>query len=398
MAAVSAEGRLATAAPDAAGAGAPGAAPGVGAHSDRIDSIRAVAALGVLVGHAFAFSLAFEGLLGGYKNRVILGGGAGVYLFFTLSGYLLFLPFAKAAFHGGGRISLGRYARNRALRIIPLFYVVIALLLVLRPRDAELGDWWRWALFIQNYSAETAIKLNSPAWSLGVEMQFYVLLPIVALGVARLSRGRAMVGAGLVAVPGLASWALRERKVLGAADADPLSPLIGQYALPSTFYLFAAGMLLALLKLHLDRRPVRLPGPLGSSTAWVAAAAVGYLVTCVNYEYQEPGIALINVLLIGACVLPLRPGGAVRLLEWRPLALVGVASYSLYLLHVPLLETLTGTYAVVLEQERDVRIIGEPVDFKTLLLVTVPLSLVLAAVFYRVVERPFLGLRRRWAR
>lgn len=383
------------AAPVAAGAAS---APAAGEHSDRIDSVRALAALGVLFGHVFAFSLAFKGLTDGYKNRLLLGGGVGVYLFFTLSGYLLFLPFAKATFYGGGRLSLGRYARNRALRIVPLFYVVMGVLLLLRPRDADLGDWWRWALFIQNYSPETATKLDSPAWSLAVEMQFYVLLPALAFLAARLSRGRAAAGAALIGVLGLASWALREDRVLDGTGGDPLSPLIGPYALPSTFYLFAAGMLLALLKLHADQRGLRLPGPLGSSSAWLAAAAVGYLATCVDYAYQEPGIALVSVMLIGACVLPLRPGRGLRLLEWKPLALVGVASYSLYLLHVPLLETLTGTYGLVLEQERDVQIIGEPTDFKVLLGVALPLSLALAALSYRFVERPFLGLRRRWAR
>lgn len=99
---------------------------------------------------------------------------------------------------------------------------------------------------------------------------------------------------------------------------------------------------------------------------------------------------------VGACVLPLLPGRALRVLEWKPLALVGVASYSLYLLHVPLIETLTGVHTLVLEQERGIRVVAEPTDYMTLLLIAVPLSLGLAALSYRVIERPFVRLRRRW--
>lgn len=387
---------VSTAAPDAPAA--PGQAPAAGAHSHRIDSVRAIAALGVCVGHVFAFALAFEGLTDTYKDRVLLGGGVGVYLFFTLSGYLLFLPFAQAAFAGGGRVSLRHYAQNRILRIVPLFYVVIGVLLLVRPRDAELGEWWRWALFIQNYSPETATKLDAPAWSLGVEVQFYLLLPLLAGAVVLLSRGRAWIAAGLLGTLGFVSWVWRENRVLDGTGTDPLSPLSSAYALPTTFYMFAAGMLLALWKLRADARGLRLPGPLGHSTTWLAAAALGFLVLCVDYDHQEPGIALVSVLLIGACVLPLRAGRAMRVLEWKPLALVGVASYSLYLLHVPILETITGTYSLVLEEERDVRIVGEPQDFKALLLVAIPVSIAAAALSYRLVEKPFLGLRRRWAR
>jgi len=365
--------------------------------SVRIESVRAIAALGVLLGHAFAFAVAFEGLtVGSYKDRLLLGGGMGVYLFFTLSGYLLFLPFAKRAFHGG-TVDLRRYARNRLLRIVPLFYAVMAVLLLLRPRDAELGDWWRWALFIQNYDIDTITKLNSPAWSLDVEMQFYVLLPLLGWLLLRVCRGSAVRGAMLITALGLASWALRDARVLNATDAEPQSPLVGAYSLPSTFYMFAAGMLLALLKLRADRRGLRLPGPLGSSTAWLAAALAGFFALCIDQGHQEPGIALASVLLIGACVLPLRPGRALRLLEWRPLALVGIASYSLYLLHVPILETITGTYSIVLEDQRRTQIVGEPWDLKALLALAVPASLAAAALSYRFVEAPFLRLRERWA-
>ena len=82
-------------------------------------------------------------------------------------------------------------------------------------------------------------------------------------------------------------------------------------------------------------------------------------------------------LMVGAAVLPLRPGPLVHALEWRPLALAGVASYSLYLWHVPILDALGGPY---LKQ----------------VLVGTPVCLAVAFVSYRLVEAPFLRLRKRW--
>src|SRR5947209_15433579 len=96
------------------------------ARSARIESLRALAALSVLLSHAFEYSY---GLTPGVTHSVvhraaIQAGFAGVELFFALSGYLLFWPFARSAFQTGERVDLARYARNRALRIFPLYYAV----------------------------------------------------------------------------------------------------------------------------------------------------------------------------------------------------------------------------------------------------------------------------------
>jgi peptidoglycan/LPS O-acetylase OafA/YrhL len=84
--------------------------------------------------------------------------------------------------------------------------------------------------------------------------------------------------------------------------------------------------------------------------------------------------------MVAACVLPLRPGRLVRALEWKPLAAVGVVSYSLYMWHFPLVVHLTSA--------------GHMLRSFVLL---VPLSLAVACVSYFAIEAPFLRLRRRWA-
>src|SRR2546423_3037352 len=95
----------------------------------RFESLRALAALGVVVGHAWGIHQAFgAGAYRTFPERIVTGGGYGVFVFFALSGYLLFRPLARAAFGGGERVDLAGYARNRALRILPLYYAVVAIL------------------------------------------------------------------------------------------------------------------------------------------------------------------------------------------------------------------------------------------------------------------------------
>jgi peptidoglycan/LPS O-acetylase OafA/YrhL len=114
----------------------------------------------------------------------------------------------------------------------------------------------------------------------------------------------------------------------------------------------------------------------------MVASAVFWLL--VFDDYSDHYLAAVaSALLLAACVLPLRAGPVVRVLEWKALAFVGVISYSYYMWHVPILEQLGGTS-------------WEPDSFAGLLLLSLPLSLAAAALSYRFIEAPFLRLRRRW--
>src|SRR3954451_10842988 len=187
--------------------------------SARVESLRALAALGVLVGHAYGWSHGWNGVYASFHGRVLLSGGFGVFLFFALSGYLLFLPFARASFGGGGRIELGRYALNRALRVIPLYYVVIATFLVLRGEGVR-GDSWRFALFLESFSERTVATVDGPVWSLVVEVQFYVLLPVFARLLSRAARRSLTSAAVLVSALGIAALAVR---LLSVTHADSVT-------------------------------------------------------------------------------------------------------------------------------------------------------------------------------
>jgi peptidoglycan/LPS O-acetylase OafA/YrhL len=292
--------------------------------SGRIESLRAVAALAVLTSH---------GLLagGGYSDRLsrtlAFGGSLGVFLFFALTGYLLFLPFARR-FSGDGRpIDLGRYALNRAVRVLPLYYVVLVVFLLVNEQGGTATQWWRFATFSQSFFSDTVSTVDGPMWSLVVEIEFYALLPLLAWGVGRAARGSRGVAAATIVALGLASGVVWWLKVGSVGGSD----LRWKYSLPATFFNFTPGMLLALLRLELnERRPAWLP----SAGMLLAAGALVWAAAADQLTYPQPLAAAAAFLVVGAVVLPVgrRPARAAarcprarhsrdRLVQPLPLAL-----------------------------------------------------------------------------
>ena len=249
--------------------------------------------------------------------------------------------------------------------------MAVAVLLVVQEHGGSFGQWWRFGLLSENFSSTTLTRVDGPLWSVIVEVHFYALLPLIAAGLAfasRRRRGTAIVLLLAVGVVGalFRSWAL-------ARDWHTAELL--RYSLPGTFYFFVPGMLLALLRLQLEERPRRLPGP----ALWLLASVPFWFWHFDSYKDWPAAIA--SFLVVAACVLPLRPDRAVRALEWRPLAVLGVASYSIYIWHMPivrLLESATGW------------------SYVPLLVLSLPVCCVIALVSYRLIEAPFLALRKRW--
>src|SRR6266550_1533323 len=136
-------------------------------------------------------------------SSISTAGGTGVTLFFVLSGFLLFMPFAKALlFKTSWPLNRVFYLR-RFLRIIPGYYVsLLLLILFLHPeylhRD-HLKDLLLFVTFFMDSSRATFRQLNGPFWTLATEWQFYMILPLIALSIALLMR-RVPMGKRLQAV------------------------------------------------------------------------------------------------------------------------------------------------------------------------------------------------------
>jgi peptidoglycan/LPS O-acetylase OafA/YrhL len=369
-----------------------------GDRSRALDGARGLAALSVLAFHAWLYTRAVpsasarESPLDYALHELRLG----LVLFFVLSGFLLWRPFAAAARGRRPRPGVREYLVRRGARVLPAYLLALtASVVLLYPADGTPGlrlpdphDLPLFLVFAQNFFPETLMKLDPPMWTLAVEVSFYLLLPVLAvLGAYRLPRGlawQALVPLGLLA---LGVWFNHDIAGTEVEVANKLLPAMLPY--------FAVGMLAALL---LDGR-----AGLGRRAAWALALA-GVALVVADAVWQAQGAASRSASLdyriwrdlaaaIGFAALvaiaggAARRGGPPRLLDARPLVALGTISYGLYLWHVPVL--LLARHLGLL-----------PLQTLPALAIALAATIPIAAASWRWVERPAIErartATRRW--
>ncbi|WP_299131211.1 acyltransferase family protein [uncultured Amaricoccus sp.] len=334
-------------------------------YRSEIDGLRAVAVVPVILFHA-----GFERFSGGF---------VGVDVFFVLSGYLITtILLAEIA---EGRFSLIRFYERRARRILPALYFVMLVTLPFAFRLMLPDEFASFAqalisvlFFVSNvYFWQTTDYFSRAAeespllhtWSLGVEEQYYMLFPLGLLLLWRLGPRGAL--AGLIA-GSLASLALAEYGV-------HRWPVPTFFLLPTRAWELGLGSLAAF---YLTRRGLaRIPARFGGGAAALGLAMILASVALFDAETPFPSLyALLPTVGTVLVVLYADPGAlAGRLLSWRPVVFVGLISYSAYLWHQPLF-----AFARITE-------FRQPGD--GLMLGLSLLALLLAALTWRYVERPF---------
>ena len=149
-------------------------------HLPSLDGFRALSILIVILGHA-KFSLGFPAELKTVLDWAGVDGSLGVRIFFVLSGFLITTLLIKEEVLTG-RIDLKKFYSRRIFRIIPAFYVFIAILLLLNYFLAWGIDWRLLAspaLFLSNFSFLSSVYITGHTWSLAVEEQYYLLWPVL---------------------------------------------------------------------------------------------------------------------------------------------------------------------------------------------------------------------------
>lgn len=158
------------------------------AHVDVFDGLRAIAILLVVWLHTWQLSWMRNDIqIGSFRldwSFIPETGFTGVELFFFISGFCLFYPYARHALEGGSRQGWGTYFYRRAIKIVPSYLLSIALVIaIFKPQFFTQPD-WPWLLgshllFLHNTTYSTEAAINGVLWSLGVEVQFYLLFPLV---------------------------------------------------------------------------------------------------------------------------------------------------------------------------------------------------------------------------
>ncbi|SIT09331.1 Peptidoglycan/LPS O-acetylase OafA/YrhL, contains acyltransferase and SGNH-hydrolase domains [Roseivivax lentus] len=330
-----------------------------------IDGLRAVAVLPVVLDHAHV-----PGFSGGY---------IGVDIFFVISGFLITRILMDDI--AGGQFSLLRFYERRARRILPALFTVIAATLV--------AGWWMLVpgqyealgesviattFFFSNYhflwiasdyfapGAEFMPLLHT--WSLAVEEQFYIVFPLLLLGLTRFASRLVWAGIALMSALSLAY-------AIWLVGADPVA---GFYATPTRAWELGAGALVAL-----SGARWRLPDWLADGLSVLALGAILLPIALYSEATPFPGLAALPPVLGAALLIwtgGFRTTPAARLLSLAPFVGVGLISYSLYLWHWPVLVAARLW-------------VGDGLLPATLVVGAIALSLALATLSWRFVERPF---------
>jgi len=374
---------------------------------DYLDGLRGLAALYVVMHHAY-YGLTAEASLPPIVAKLtywLYLGHSAVDIFIVLSGYCLMLPVVRSGRLSGG---MSEFIRRRARRILPPYFAALVLSLLaiaLLPalRDLSHPDaLWNVSLpaftpgvlvshllLIHNFNPDWHSKIDYPMWSVATEWQIYFLFPLILLPVwKRLGTGAAVVVGFVI---GLVPLFLFFDRLSGVS--------------PQFLGLFALGM--AAADLNFSGKPAlarrRESVPWGGLSAGLLAALV--LVSLKHFSWPE-AVALKDILvgaatacLLVACTRSLtrrqetatdqRPetrghgSWALRLMESRPAVWLGTFSYSLYLVHAPVL-------ALCQAALRPLHL-APTSGLCVMLAAGVPLALLASYLFHLAFEKPFLS-------
>ena len=359
------------------------------------DGVRALAALMVVVYHAVFFNADFVtkgGSLFGTLN-------AGVWIFFVTSGCLLYLPFAASHLTAAPGVDVGGYAVRRVARIYPAYWVVLAFFTFVVPRINIYG---LHGFLLHTTLTQTYVHINPfvdglpPAWSLVVEVSFYVFLPFYAALIGFLARRYLALTVELVGLAVLFVIGIVSIVAIGNGLDAPWVTV-----LPQHLGAFALGMLLAVLSARRWEAPAaeRLSRIGRPTWAWwgagaVALAAIPFVLRLDPLEAPSAAQAIgLNLLqmAVGVCVVvpvvlgPQDRGAIRRLLRSAPAVYLGLISYGIYLWHWYIL-----------------RIVADWLDWPlyrgnwfVVLLVALPIVVFAASVSWFALERPVLRLAHR---
>ena len=343
-----------------------------------LDGMRGLAALYVLLHHA-ALEVNTRDLpsLAVDATAWLAHGHLAVAVFIVLSGFSLMLPVGRDGGIAGG---LRGYFARRSRRILPAYYASLASCLLLigaspALREPNGNERWDFALpafdarsilahllLIQDLDRAWIYKIDPPMWSVAVEWQVYFLFPVLVLAWRRLGHPASLVLA-LSATHAARSWM-----------GDALSRL----ACPWYVALFAVGMLAA----SPDGGPAR-TCPRRSAVLWLIAAALAFDLGFGSTLVRADLLVGMTTAAILRALMRSDRGVARRVLGSRPLVFLGAISYSLYLIHFPLL-SMAGNIMLA-------RGVGSGARLAVLLFVAAPVILGVAYLFHRTFERPFLA-------
>jgi peptidoglycan/LPS O-acetylase OafA/YrhL len=352
-------------------------------HRPALDGIRGLGMLLVIIFHSMTYLVDWYGP---YGESVLPGAPVAVDVFFALSGFLITSLLLEER-RRSGDVSMRNFYIRRGLRLLPVFYVVLALFCVYVAVSDDVGfrTYASSVLKMLTYSSNFFIADDrfltqwfGQTWSLAIEEQFYIVWPVILVALMAFFRRRPLVIVGLLltAVLAVVAWrlVLWDQKQLWSdlyyrSDTRIDQPL--------------AGAMLAVM-MHfgiVSNRPRPWIGALGlAGWGWITLISSPFQ----NDYYQVHAPAMLAVSLMVILGVLHAQGPAYHVLAFRPLRWMGRISYTLYIVHVAIY------FAVSKHMD------GQGDNIQRVVVANV-LAFAATVVLHHLVEAPALRLKDRWA-
>lgn len=392
-------------------------------HGDfpNLDAYRAIGMILVMLAHVgFSSGLQFRSELGRWFVRFDFG----LPVFFIISGFLLYRPYVERLLRGREPAPTKQFLRRRAVRVFPGYWAALILIMLiwgLQLSNAKgelvrgipsISQFLQMATLTHTRSARTGFEGISQAWSLGIEMGFYLCLPFAATWLHRRLRGRdarqnvktlMIACAGLYLASEIWRWTLMLTQPGWVRSAV--------FWFPTHMDFFAIGMGMAVLSAAVANSVIELPKPIEwlSRRPWLCwLIALGVWLLVVNpFEFENPVTSIFGG--IPALLVPNReyaaryfmygiagtffliPAvygnqhvGTIRtFLQSKPMVFLGTVSFGFYLWHLLWLERV--------EHWLKAKPFSGPTI--TLAVLTFVLTLPTAILSFYLVEKPAMALK-----
>ncbi|MET7350862.1 acyltransferase family protein [Streptomyces mirabilis] len=341
-----------------------------------LDGLRGLAALYVLLFHCWLLTMpGFPENSGPAWLGWLMYGRLAVVFFLVLSGFSLAISPARNGWHLGG---VSRFLRRRAWRILPPYWAALALSLAVAwfvVPASHFGPPTGTSILVYGFVVQdifTAPTPNGAFWSIGVEAELYLVFPLLLLVRRRL---------GAVVLVASVTLLVIARGLL-APNASPVEGV--NWLTPNLAPVFVAGLVGAGIVVAPERIR-RLPWHWLAALAALPVVALvvikGSVWTVDHYFWIDLAVAPAMTMMIAA-VATGRPAVLMRLLATRPMRGLGDFSYSLYLVHLPIVMIVCRKMAPHFVSP------GLPAFWFTLTL-ALPASVLGAWLFAKLFELPF---------
>ena len=351
-----------------------------------IDGLRCVAVLAVLLYHLEDYVVhkhpqwSRVDYASNWFHRLLHVGNCGVPLFFSISGFILGLPWIEASLGKRQRVDVLQYFRRRVTRLEPpyLFNLIVMAVLFMLVKDETWSSLWPHLLisscYLHGFVYGTMSTINGVAWSLEVEVQFYLVAPLLAALFYSPPRlvGRTLM---LAVIAAIIVWKLRT----GGFTQPHLHTF-----LPNFLDHFLVGMLLADIYAHQSDQGIRY------TWFWDLVGIVGWVLVVLT-QLIDGYYHFLALATLVAFLGTLRSKRMKSMLTTRAMVLIGGMCYTIYLYHFAIISAVGRVLLAVLPDW------GYSLTLLVNVVVVVPVVLIISSMLFVFIEKPFMALSARGA-